>query len=274
LNKTFRYVGKAGRLKKMLQKMGSILVAYSGGVDSTFLLKASVDALGDRALAVIAESETYPEREVKEAVRTAKRMNDAFLVIETEEIKDKKFIRNNKDRCYWCKQELFSRMKLIAKKRNISFIADGTNYDDLSDFRPGSKAADELNIKRPLAELKFTKDGIRKLSKKMSLPNWDKPSFACLASRIPYKTKISKQDLANIDKAENYIMKLGIGQVRVRHQGQIARIEVFKADIPRVIKNRGRIVQYLKKLGYLFITLDLEGYKTGNMNKLLKNNKG
>ncbi len=250
--------------------MRSVTVAYSGGVDSTLLLKVCKDILQDKVLAVIAKSETYPKREIRDAIAMAKKLKAPFLLIETKELENKNFVANSQDRCYWCKRELFSRIRQIARKNKTAFVADGSNYDDLSDFRPGSRAAEELDIRKPLLEAQLRKREIRQISKKKGLPNWDKPSFACLASRLPYGTRIDKRRLRKIDKAEQYIMDMGIKQVRVRDYQETARIEVSEEEFPLLTKNRDRIVKYLRRLGYLFISLDLEGYRTGSLNKHLR----
>lgn len=250
--------------------MQSVVVAYSGGVDSTFLLKISKDVLQDKVLAVIAKSETYPGREIKQAISTAKKLKAPFLVIETKELENKNFTNNSRDRCYWCKKELFLKISKIAKRKKIPFVVDGSNYDDLLDFRPGSKAAQELGIRRPLVEARLGKNEIRQISKQLRLPTWNKPSFACLASRFIYGSRIDRPTLLKVNAAEEYVMKLGITQVRVRHLGQIAKIEVLQPDMSKVINNRRKIIKYFKNLDYQFITLDIEGYETGSMNRLLE----
>ncbi|MFH1823703.1 MAG: ATP-dependent sacrificial sulfur transferase LarE [Candidatus Firestonebacteria bacterium] len=260
---------KLGKLKNILKKMSSVLVAYSGGVDSTFLLKVALDTLGkNNVFAVMAKSETYPSSEIKYAINIAKFLGAEYSVIKTNELKDKRFVKNPINRCYYCKKELFSRLKNIAKKLKINCVVDGTNYDDRLDIRPGALAGEKLGIESPLKEAKMTKKDIRKLSKNIGLSTWDKPSFACLSSRIPYGDKIDVKVLRMIDAAEKFLKEFGFAQVRVRHHNNMARIELGREDIKKVLKNNltKKIAEKLKKIGYNYITLDLEGYRTGSMN--------
>lgn len=266
---------KLARLHRILHKMGKALVAFSGGVDSTLLLRVALDVLGDNVLAVIASSETYPEREVKEARKLGRRLGARVLVIKTREIDNPDFSKNPPQRCYYCKQELFSRLKEIAAERSIPHVLDGSNFDDRADFRPGSRAGKELGIRSPLREAGLTKDDIRLLSKDSGLPTWDKPSLACLASRFPYDTPIERRTLSQVGRAEDYLRQLGFSQVRVRHHGQVARIEVPAGDLARVASEefRFRIARHFKSLGYTYVSLDLEGYRTGSMNEPLRHRK-
>lgn len=266
-------MNKLNKLQEILKNMKSVLVAYSGGVDSTFLLKIAKDVLKENVLAVIAKSETYPEKEYQEAIKLVKKLKVKHLTITTKELLNQNFFTNPLERCYYCKKELFTKLKQIAFEKNINYVIDGANYDDIKDFRPGSKANCELEIQSPLKKSMLTKKEIRLLSQKMNLPTWDKPSFACLASRIPYGEKITKEKLEMIDQAESYLLKLNLKQVRVRHHDNIARIEVFPEEIPNFITCNiyKKIVQKFKKIGYKYITLDLEGYRTGSMNEVLKN---
>jgi uncharacterized protein len=254
--------------------MGSVLVAYSGGVDSTFLMKIAHDTLGDKAVAVIASSETYPSAEVEDAKDLARDLGFRLISIHTDELESEAFARNAPDRCYHCKLELFGKLKEIAAKEGLAWIAHGANVDDLGDYRPGQRAAQELGVRAPLQEAGFTKAEIRELSKKLGLPTWDKPSLACLASRFPYGTRITPDELSKVDKAEQILRNLGFRQVRVRHHDTIARIEIESAEMPRLLDLREEIVSRFKELGYLYVTLDIEGYRTGSMNAALKGPNG
>ncbi|MBM3245043.1 MAG: ATP-dependent sacrificial sulfur transferase LarE [Candidatus Omnitrophica bacterium] len=258
---------KTEKLKKIIRSMGSCLVAFSGGVDSTFLLKISKDCLGSKVLAVTADSFTYPGEELGSAKRIASGLRARHVIIKTFELARKDFFTNPVNRCYYCKKELFSRLKEIAKKEKINFVVDASNASDKDDFRPGNLAKNELKIRSPLIEAGFTKDDIRSASRKLNLVTWDKPSLACLASRIPYGQRISRQALSRINQAEGAIKRMGFRQVRVRHYDRLCRIEIDKKELARVIKNRARIVEKLKKLGYNYVALDLEGYRSGSMNE-------
>ncbi len=256
------------QLKENLSKMESVLIAYSGGVDSTFLLRVCRDVLGDRVLSVTARSLTYPAYETENARQMAKRLGVKHLVITTNELSDRKFIKNLEDRCYWCKRTLFSKLTALAKRYKLNYVLDGTNYDDQKDFRPGSRAASEFGVRSPLKEAGFTKADIRSFSKRLGLSTWNKPSLACLVSRFPYGSKITKENLSKVDKAERFLRKLGITQVRVRYHNQSARIEVLKDQIPKLLKEetRKKVIRKFKKLGYTYVAVDLQGYRTGSMN--------
>ncbi len=262
---------KYDELKAVVQEMGSALVAFSGGVDSTFLLKVVQDVLGDRICAVIASSESYPEKETQGAIELAKNLDIPHMVIRTRELNNPDFANNPPDRCYYCKTELFSRLKEIAVEKGLSFVLDGSNFDDMGDYRPGLQACEELGIRSPLKEVGLGKEEIRALSKWMNLPTWNKPSLACLASRFPYNSAIDKESLEQVAKAEEYLWSLGFSQVRVRHHDQIARVEVDAEGVLRLLEPnlRAKIVENLKKLGYAYVTLDLAGYRTGSMNEPL-----
>lgn len=261
--------GKLRRLSKLLCDLDSVVVAYSGGVDSALLLRLCRDALGDRVLAVTARSPTYPADELAQAAEGAETLAVRHVVVETAELEDPLFVANTPDRCYHCKVELFGRLKDIAKAEGLSNVVDGSNHDDLGDRRPGSRAAAELGVRHPLQEVQLTKAEIRLLSRELGLVNWGKPSLACLASRLPYGIPITRQTLATIDAAEDFLHGLGIGQLRVRHYGDTARIEAEPSEMAVLLDeaNRERIISRFRALGYLRVTLDLAGYRCGSMNE-------
>jgi uncharacterized protein len=260
---------KFENLQDILKSMKKVLVAFSGGVDSTFLLKVAQDVLGLDVLAVIASSATYPASEQQEALRIAEELKVEYKVIHTKELDDPNFRDNPPERCYFCKKELFSRLKEIAVEENIPHVCDGSNFEDTFDFRPGSKAAQELDVRSPLKEAGLGKNEIRVLSKKLGLSTWDKPAMACLSSRFPYFTSIDNESLRKIDAAEEYLRTKGLSQLRVRHHGQVARIEIDPKDFSVIMekKTREEIVENLRNIGYQYITLDLTGYRTGSMNE-------
>jgi uncharacterized protein len=259
------------QLKCHIKKMSSLAVAYSGGVDSTFLLKVAHDVLQDRAIAVTARSSTYPEREFKEAAEFTRSAGIKHIVIQSEELEIEGFTNNPPNRCYLCKYELFSKIKEVAGKYDIQHIAEGSNIDDLDDYRPGMQAIKELGIISPLKDAGLGKDAIRKLSKQMGLPTWDKQSFACLASRFPYGEKITQEKLAMVDRAEQYLLDLGFKQVRVRHHGDTARIEVAEAERLKFfdLKLMENVYKQFKEIGFAYAALDLKGYRTGSMNEVI-----
>jgi len=262
-------MNKLENFRSILKYLKRVVVAYSGGLDSTFLLKAAIDTLGkDNVLAVTARSETYPLSEYKEARRVAKRLGSKHLTINTRELDIKNFRSNPVNRCYYCKKELFKRLNAIKKRYGMEHVVDGTNLDDLKDIRHGSLAAKEEDVKRPLLEAKITKDDIRKFSKNLRLPTWDKPSFACLASRFPFGETITITGLKKIETAEGRMHRMGFRQVRVRLHGKTARIEVPGSSFGLGLKLKDRIVKELKGLGFVYVTLDLEGYRTGSMHEV------
>ncbi|MBI5701185.1 ATP-dependent sacrificial sulfur transferase LarE [Candidatus Saganbacteria bacterium] len=267
---------KQDELRKILTNMERVLVAYSGGVDSTYLLKMALNALGKHnVLAVIASSETYPEFEKKEAIELAEEFDANFKVIETSEFLDENFRKNPDNRCFYCKSELFSKLRDIAKELKYNFVVDGSNADDLADYRPGAKAKKENGVRSPLQEAALTKKEIRSFSKELGLKTWNKPSYACLASRIPYGTEITLDSLKKIDLGEQFLRDLGFSQLRVRHHGSIVRIEINKDELPQIIENDllDVISRKFESLGYTYVTLDLKGYRTGSMNESILTKK-
>jgi len=263
---------KYERLKDALRQMGSALVAYSGGADSTFLMKVARDVLGNRAVAVLADSEIHPPSETEAARELARALGFRLIDIHTDELSNPAFARNDPDRCYHCKIELLRKLKQIAAEEGLGWVAHGANADDLHDYRPGQKAAEELAVRAPLQEAGLTKAEIRSLSKQLGLPTWDKASSACLASRLPYGMQITPQALRQIDEAEKLLRSLGFQQVRVRHHGTVARIEIEAEELPRLLSPdlRKLVADRLKGLGYLYVTVDIEGYRTGSMNAVLQ----
>lgn len=257
-------------LRETLKDLGSCAIAFSGGLDSTFLIKVAYDVLGHNALAVTAASSTYPRKELADAKRFAKTIGIPHVIIQSEELDIPKFSENPPDRCYYCKKELFHRIQQIAKKRNLNAVLDGSNADDASDYRPGAKAKQEHGIRSPLQEVGLTKQEIRELSASMNLKSSEKPPFACLASRFPYGVEITKDRLRQIESAEEYLFSLGIRQCRVRYHDHIARIEVGNDELPLVLRNAHKITKRFKTLGFTYITLDLEGYRTGSLNEVLE----
>jgi pyridinium-3,5-biscarboxylic acid mononucleotide sulfurtransferase len=259
---------KYGRLLGILKELDSVLLAFSGGVDSSFLLKALKDS-GIKALAVTASSETMPAGDLKNARELAELIGVTFRAIVTCELDNPDFAQNPRDRCFYCKDELFSNLSGIADAEGYAVIIDGNNTDDLADWRPGRKAALAHGVRSPLIEAGFTKDEIRKLSKELGLPTWSKPASPCLASRFPYGMPITKEALRRVDEAESFLNSLGFVELRVRsHPGDIARIEAPKAEIPRILENEnmGRISERFRELGFKYITVDLDGFRSGNLN--------
>lgn len=263
--------GKLGRLRALISGYGSLLVAFSGGVDSTLLLKVAHDTLGEKAVAVTARLKSFPEREYEAAKSIARNIGARHITVDSECLGVEEFRMNLPDRCYFCKKELFGKFMEIARAEGIRFVADGDSGDDLKDYRPGSKAAAELGVVSPLREAGLSKEDIRALSKELGLSTWDKPPFACLASRFPCGTEITEESLDTVDRAEQVLLDLGFRQVRVRHYGTMARIEVGADEVERFSLNgiRNAIVSSFKELGYRHVCLDLEGYRTGSMNETL-----
>lgn len=258
-------------LQEYLRGLKSVAIAFSGGVDSTFLLKVAHDVLGDRAIAVTASSCSFPERELREAKNYCCENGITHIVCKSEELDIEGFRRNPKNRCYLCKHELFEKIWKIAREHGCAAVAEGSNMDDNGDYRPGLIAVKELGVKSPLREAKLYKSEIRELSRMLELPTWNKQSFACLSSRFVYGEMISEEKLGMVDRAEQLLLDLGFHQVRVRIHGTIARIEILPEEFGRLLQDKtcGNIHQTLKNLGFSYVTLDLGGYRTGSMNETL-----
>ena len=260
---------KLENLKAYLKKLKKVAIAFSSGVDSTFLLKVAHDELKENVIALSIKADSFPEREINQAVEFCKNENIKHIVVEFDELKIEGFKSNPPNRCYLCKKALFQKMKEIAKQNNIEYILEGSNLDDESDYRPGMQAVFELGIKSPLKELRFSKNEIRILSRKLGLKTADKPSYACLASRFTYGEEITKEKLHMVDSAEQFLLDLGFYQVRVRLHDNIARIEVIPDEFEKILKNKKQITDKLKLFGFKYITLDLTGYRSGSMNEIL-----
>lgn len=265
-------MNKLEALKSSLGGMKGVLVAYSGGVDSAFLLKVAHDVLGPRAVAVTALSESYAARELEEGKETARRIGARQIFVETRELEREGYRANTPERCFFCKDELFTRLAPIAKREGLEVVAYGEIADDRGDHRPGARAAREHGIRAPLAEAGLTKLEIRRLSRELGLPTWDKPSMACLASRVPYGAEVTGDALRRIEAAEEVLRDLGLRQFRVRDHHPVARVEVDPRDFGELVREplRGLVIERIRAAGYLYVSLDLEGYRTGSLNAAIR----
>ena len=261
-------------LRRYIASFDGIAVAFSGGVDSTFLLKVCHDVLGDRCIAITAQSESFPAREMEEAIAFCETENIRQILFRSGETELEQYVSNPKDRCYHCKHLLFSKMKQLAAEQGISVVAEGSNMDDLGDYRPGLRAIEELQVISPLRKAHLYKSEIRTLSKEMGLPTWGKQSFACLASRFVYGERITPEKLRMVGHAEEVLCEMGLAQYRVRIHGNMARIEVLPSDFECILReeNKEKIIREFRKAGFTYVTMDLMGYRTGSMNEVLPDN--
>ncbi|MBM4123531.1 MAG: ATP-dependent sacrificial sulfur transferase LarE [Nitrospira sp.] len=262
------FTDKVEKLRRLLADMGSVLVAYSGGIDSTLVMKVAHDALGDQAVAVTAVSPTFPEIELEVARRVARQIGARHLILDTNQLTSPDFVRNEADRCYHCKTDLYQGLAKLRRDLKIGVMVDGTNLDDLGDDRPGMTAAREWGVRSPLVEAALSKEDVRTLAKTLGLSNWDKPAAACLSSRIPRGVAITPDKLSRIERAEAALFREGFKQFRVRDHGETARIEVAGDELPAILEGdrRSRVTAALKALGFRFVTVDLDGYRRGGGN--------
>ena len=262
---------KLARMAAILRELGSVLVAYSGGIDSTLLLKVAHDTLGDRAIGVLSASESIPTEEVRDALAVAEHLGIPVITTYTEELADPNYAANPSNRCYFCKTALFDELEAVAEREGIAHIVFGANMDDLGDHRPGAVAARERGVRAPLQEAGMTKADIREAAQRLGVPNWDKPAMACLSSRVPYGTPIDATVLRQVWQGERFLRELGLRQLRVRHHGDIARIEVPAESLPRLVEpgTREAVAAHFKAIGYTYVALDLEGFRSGSMNAKL-----
>lgn len=259
---------KLNKLKKIIKEMKKIVVAFSGGADSTLLLKIAAEVLNENVVGVTGDSETYKRSEFEEAGKIAHTLQVRHIIINTTEMENNCFTSNPMDRCYYCKSDLFGKLLTYAKENDYPYVVDGSNFDDVNDFRPGMKAGAELGIRSPLKEAELTKADIITISRHLNLPTWNKPPQPCLSSRFPYGTTITSEKLSRVEAAEEFLSHLGIKQLRVRDHNDIARIEVPKKDMQLVLdKLSGKIIEKFKALGYIYITVDLQGFRSGSLNE-------
>jgi uncharacterized protein len=260
---------KLAALRQLLSEMGRVVVAYSGGVDSSFVLKVAHDCLGDDVVAITESSASLPDGELQEAMRLAAEIGVRHIVIEGCEFEDPRFVANDPLRCYYCKGSLYDQLTEYAAQHGYTAIVDGSNADDAGDYRPGLRAVAEHGVRSPLREVGLTKDEVRALSRELGLPTWDRPASPCLASRVPYGTAVTPEVLDQVGEAEAALRRLGLRRLRVRHHGEVARIEVDAEAFPLVLDRREQIVADLRRAGYAYVTLDLAGFRSGSLNEVL-----
>ena len=265
---------KYQKLQDYLLELGSVTVAFSGGVDSTFLLKAAKDVLNDKVLAVTVHSENHSGRDLEMALKLAEKLGIKHLIITPFLLKNRQFVNNTPQRCYYCKKQIFTEILKIAGENKSNAVIEASNKDDEKDFRPGLKALDELGILSPLRKFSFSKNEIRNISKRLSLETYSHPSSSCLVTRVPYGIKLDEKILIQIDKAEDYLLKLGFTNVRVRYHREVARIETEPSEFQKMIKLKSKIAEFFKKLGFTYTAVDLEGYRNGSLNSLVDKNQG